>query len=99
MFSIALLLLGIWLTPMSVGVAVGLVALINPGRTWALLRAGWSRMPWRQVGPATLLAVPVAGVLGVAVFSAADRDSFRVRDILDDPSAIHVSPDSTEAPK
>ncbi|BBZ79185.1 hypothetical protein MANY_45220 [Mycolicibacterium anyangense] len=99
LFSIALLLLGIWLTPMSVGVAVGLVVLINPGRTLAFVRAGWSRMPWRQVGPAALLAVPIAGVLGVAVFSAADRDSFQVRDILDDPSAIHVSPDSTEAPK
>ncbi len=98
MFSIALLLLGIWLTPMSVGVAVGLVALINPGRTWLscapvvphAVATGRPRHAARGSG---------RGVLGVAVFSAADRDSFRVRDILDDPSAIHVSPDSTEAPK
>lgn len=99
LFSIALLLLGIWLTPTSVGVAVGLVVLINPGRTLALLRTGWDRVSWRQVGNGSLLAVPIAGVLGVAVFSAADRDSFQVRDILEDPSAIHVSPNSTGASK
>jgi len=45
------------------------------------------------------MAIPIAGVLAVAANSAAQRDYFRVREILDDPSAVHASPTGKGAPK
>ncbi|MFN8032832.1 MAG: hypothetical protein U0Q47_05940 [Mycobacterium sp.] len=99
LFSIVLLLLHIWLTPTAFAVAAGLVVLINPGRTATLIRAGMTRVRWRQVAAGSLLAVPIAGVHGVAAASAADRDIFQVQRILDDPVAFHASPTTTGASK
>ena len=92
MISITLLLLHIWLTPISIGVGVAVTLLANMRAAVALLRTGLARVQWRQVANGTLLAVPVAGVLAVAVANAAQRDTFQVREILEDPSAIHISP-------
>lgn len=99
LLSIALLLLHIWLTPTTFGLAVAVVLLTNPRSAASLVRAGLARVQWKQVAAGTLLAIPAAGVLAVAVVSAADRDVFRVQDILDDPSSVHVSPSGTGAPK
>jgi hypothetical protein len=92
LLSITLLLLNIWLTPMTFGVGTAVVLLTNLRPAVALMRTGLQRVQWRQVAKGTLVAIPVAGVLAVAVANAAQRDTFQVRDILEDPSTIHVSP-------
>ena len=99
LLSIVLLLLHIWLTPTAFGVGVAVVLMANLRPAVALTRAGLARIQLRQVAAGTLLAVPIAGVIAVAIASAAQRDVFRVREILDDPSTIHISPNRTGAPK
>lgn len=99
LLSITLLLLGIWLTPMSFAIGVAVVLLTNLGPAAALLRNGLARMQWRQVAAGTLAAIPIAGILAVATYSAAQRDYFRVQEILDDPSAVHVSPTGKGEPE
>lgn len=90
--SIILLLLHIWLTPITVGVLIAIVLVTNPRRTASLIRAGWDRVRWRRVGQGLLLAIPISGVLAVAIVDAAVRDNIRVHEILDDPAAVHVRP-------
>jgi hypothetical protein len=99
LLSINLLLLRIWLTPTAFGLAVGTVVLTNPRSAASLVRAGFGRVQWRQFAVGTLLAIPIAGLLAVAVGGADDRDIFRVQDILDDPSSVHVSTSGTGGPK
>jgi len=99
LFSITLLLLHIWLTPATIGVAAVVALLFNLRPAAALLRTGLSRVQWRQVATGALPAIPIAGVLAVAVVNAANRDTFQVQEILNDPSAVHVSPTGTGAPK
>jgi hypothetical protein len=93
------LLLHIWLTPTSFGIGLAVVLLTNPRPAVALLCTAMARMQWRRVATGTLMAVPIAGVLAVAANSAAQRDFFRVQEILDDPSAVHVSPTGKGAPE
>ncbi|HTY29794.1 MAG TPA: hypothetical protein VMD51_16870, partial [Mycobacterium sp.] len=99
LLSIALLLMHIWLTPLSVGVGVAVVLLANLQPAARLIRDGLARVQWRHVATGTLVAIPLTGVLTVAVASAANRDTFNVQDILDDPSSVHVSPAGTGGPK
>jgi hypothetical protein len=99
LLSITLLLLRIWLTPTAFGVALGAVVLTNPRSAASLVKAGLARVQWRQFAVGTLLAIPIAGLLAVAVASAADRDMFRVQEILDDPSSVHDSTSGTGGPK
>jgi len=99
LLSITLLLLGIWLTPTAFGVGLAVVLLTNLRPAVALMRTGVAKVRWRRVAAGTLMAIPIAGVLAVAANSAAQRDYFRVREILDDPSAVHASPTGKGAPK
>jgi len=92
LLSITLLLLHIWLTPMAFAVGIAVVLLTNLRPAVALMRTGLARVRWRQVATGTLLAIPIAGVLAVAVANAAQRDTFRVQEILDDPSTVQMSP-------
>jgi len=80
-------------------VAAVVALLFNLRPAAALLRTGLSRVQWRQVATGALPAIPIAGVLAVAVVNAANRDTFQVQEILNDPSAVHVSPTGTGAPK
>ena len=99
LLSIILLLLNIWLTPTAFGVGVAVVLLANLRTAVALIRTGLARVQWRLVAKGTLLAAPVTGVLAIAVASAAHRDAFQVHEVVDDHSAIHISPTRTGVPR
>jgi hypothetical protein len=47
---------------------------------------------WPRVRVAALLAVPFAAIVAVAASEAAAEDITKVRQILDDPAAVHISP-------
>jgi len=94
--SVLLLMLRVWLTPMTALSAALVVALVNPHKAASLLRLGVAGVTWRRVAGAGLLAVPLAGIIAVAVLSAASEDITQVRQILDDPAAVHIPPDTAE---
>lgn len=86
--SILLLLAGVWLTPLSIWSAVAVVGLTNFSATLAMVRrCRVSRNSLRFVG---ILAVPLGIIVAASVRDAATDDIIRVRQILDDPAAVHV---------
>ncbi len=85
LLSITLLLLHIWLTPISFRGGPRGDAVDQPAGGRRAVRTGLARVQWRQVAKGTLLAIPVAGVLAVAVANAAHRDTFQVQEILGRP--------------
>ncbi len=94
--SVLLLLTHVWLTPLLVLSAALVVVLVNPDRAASLLRRGAARVTRRRVVGAASLAIPLAVIIALSVLDAASEDIVRVRQILDDPTAVHVSPDSAQ---
>ncbi|MFN8073777.1 MAG: hypothetical protein U0R66_18480 [Mycobacterium sp.] len=96
-FSAALLLLGIWLTPLAFGTALGVVVLANPQRAASVVRRALGRAAGGVTRPrlrvAALLGVPLAVIVAVAVVEAARINIIQVRQILNDPAAVHISPE------
>ena len=92
--SVLLLLAHVWLTPLAVLAATGVVVVANPLRAASMLRRGSATVTWRRVAGAALLAIPLAALTAVAVLDTAREDITQVRQILDDPTAVHISPNT-----
>jgi hypothetical protein len=90
--SVALLMAGVWLTPLSVLTAFLVVALARPTTTVAVARTWRPNIPRRRLVAAGLVSVPVAAILGFAVSNAAGEAVVRVRQILSNPAAVQVEP-------
>lgn len=88
--SVTLLLLHVWLAPLTLLSAALTVVLTNLRTATAVLRRAIRAMTWAGVRTATLLAVPLAVIVSVAVLSAATVVDTEVRQILEDPAATHV---------
>lgn len=92
--SVLLLLSGVWLTPLTVFTALGVVAAAKLPTVVDWLRKGVRSISRhrQQLAKASLLAVPFGIVVAAAVYSAATEDIIDVGRILSDPSAVHVLP-------
>jgi|GEM_PF-2111039 len=90
--SINLLLARVWLTPLTIGCAAAVVVLGNPSGFVRLVRRAADAVPRRAVRAAAWMVVPLAVIVAGAVLSAAGEDIVKVRQILDDPAAVHLSP-------
>jgi hypothetical protein len=95
LISVGLLLGHVWLTPLMLLSAAGVVVLANPGTTVAAVRRALHAVTWRRVGGAALLAIPLAAIITFAIRDAAAEDITQVRHILNDPAAVHISPDES----
>jgi hypothetical protein len=81
--AIALLIAGVWFTPLAATIALAVVAVSRHRTVRPTLRRVAARMPWRRLVLWGLIAGPLcAAVIGVAVDSAADQTVGRVQDIL-----------------
>jgi hypothetical protein len=89
--SILMLLLHVWLTPLTVLSAVLAVVCANLPSVPAALRSTANLVTWRGVRAAALVGVPLTVIIAVAVADAATVDVIDVRQILDDPNAIHIT--------
>ncbi len=91
LISVLLLLTGVWLTPLTF-LSVGAVIVLTHYRAVvAAAHRGLARVPpaaWQAAG---LTALPLVVILGVAARDAATDDIINVRQILEDPAAVHVS--------
>ncbi len=94
--SVLLLLVHVWLTPLTILSAVSVVALANPDKAVGLVRRATAGLTWRRAAGAGLLASALAAIIALAVLDAATEDIDHVRQILEDPAAIHVSPNPSE---
>ncbi|MCH9734872.1 MAG: hypothetical protein K0U78_10000 [Actinomycetia bacterium] len=92
--SVALLLAHVWLTPLIALSALAMVVLANPCKTISKARQVAAKVTWRRVAPVALVAVPVAVIMALAVLDAAREDITRVHQILNDPTAVHISPNT-----
>ncbi|MFN8033363.1 MAG: hypothetical protein U0Q47_08705 [Mycobacterium sp.] len=94
--SAVMLLLGIWLTPLVFASAAIVVVVSGPRRAASVVgraaRKVAGMVTWPRVRVAALLGVPLAAIIAVAVSEAAAEDITQVRRILDDPAAVHISP-------
>lgn len=89
--SVLLLLAGVWLTPLTFLSAGGVLALTHYRALRNLLRDSVSRVGPDAFKVAGLAGVSFGAIAAVAVLNAASEDIVKVRQILDDPTAIHVS--------
>jgi len=98
--SAMLLLLGIWLTPLVFGTALVVVVLSNPNRAASVVRRAASKAAREVTRPrirtAGWIAVPLAVIVAVAVLEAARVNIVQVRQILDDPTAVQISPNDSD---
>lgn len=90
LMSVILLLLHVWLTPLTVLSAVLAVVLTNLPAATAALRRAMRKVTWRGVRTTAVLVVPLTAIVAVAASSAATEVDTKVQQILDDPAAIHV---------
>ncbi|MGI9125965.1 MAG: hypothetical protein ACR2JM_14595, partial [Mycobacterium sp.] len=91
--SINLLLAQVWLTPLTIGAAVLVIALADPYGSMSVLRRAASAVSPRAIRTTVAVAVPLAVIAAGAAASAATEDIVKVRQILDDPAAVHAPPD------
>lgn len=92
--SAELLLTHVWLTPLVVWSAALVVVLTNPGKVATTVRRAASHVTRRGVRTAALFLIPFAAIMGFSIYDAAVEDVVRVDQILDDPAAVHVTPDA-----
>jgi hypothetical protein len=90
--SIALLLSGVWLTPLTVWSGAAVVAAVNYRALVSTGRAVAARVPGHTARTAVLIAIPFAVVVAASIWVAAAEDIVKVGQILKDPAAIHVVP-------
>ena len=91
LISIGLLLTGVWLTPLTFWSGAAVVLMVNFSATASVVRRVAAAVPRRAVRNGVLIAVPFLVVVAAAVGAAATQDIVKVREILNDPSAIHDS--------
>lgn len=92
--SVLFMLGGVWLTPVTVWTAALVVLLTNFAVVASLVRSAIGRIPERGVRTAAVLGAPLALIIGVAIWSAAVEDDIKVSQILNDPAAVHITPDA-----
>lgn len=92
--SAALLLLHVWLTPLLVLSAVVVPVLVFPRRAASTLRHLTRHVTGRGLVVTGALMVPLAAIIGFAVYDAAASDIVQVRQILEDPQSVHAPPDA-----
>ncbi|MCW1958961.1 MAG: hypothetical protein KIH64_010530, partial [Mycobacterium sp.] len=92
LFSMALLLTGVWLTPVTIWSGVLVVGVVNLPAILGAARGGRAGVLWRVLRRAVFLAVPTGIVAAAAIWVALPEDFFEVNRILTDPVAIHVAP-------
>lgn len=90
--SINMVITHVWLTPITIGIAVLVVMLADPPASLRLLRRAAGAVSGHRLRTAVLVIVPLAVVTAAAIADAATVDVVEVRQILDDPAAVHVSP-------
>lgn len=88
--SVLLILGRVWLTPVTIFSAAGVLVLTNLGAVTGRIRRMAGALSWRAVGTAALIGVPLAIVVAFAVRVAAAEDIVEVNRILNDPAAVHV---------
>ncbi len=88
--SVLMVLTGVWLTPLTFLSAGAVVVLTNARVMAQALRRAGGRVPRTAVRTAVLLAVPLGVIIAVAIRDAAGEDIIKVRQILNDPAAVHV---------
>jgi hypothetical protein len=95
--SFVLLLAHIWLGP-TVFVSMGLIVLLFNRHGCAYLakklRDSVARLHWRSIAASIVVALIVSAAIAQAVLDAYAVNVSRVRSILDDPAAVHVSAQS-----
>jgi uncharacterized membrane protein YjgN (DUF898 family) len=64
--------------------------LTNPGKTRSLAQRATSHVTRQGLLEAGLFIVPMAAIIGFAIYDAAADDVVQVRQILNDPSAVHI---------
>jgi hypothetical protein len=90
--SVALLIVGVWMTPLTALSAALVILLADPRATASFVRRAAGAVTWRRVGTAALIAVPLTMIVAVAIYDAATEDITKVRQILDDPTTIQTPP-------
>lgn len=94
--SILLLLTGVWLTPLTVLTVLVVLVLTNPWSIVSSIRRAGHALSRRQVRSAIGFAAALAIIGSVAIWDAAGEDYFEVHQILEDPAAVHISPDDPD---
>jgi hypothetical protein len=83
--SIALILAGVWLTPLTVWSGVAVVGVVHYRAVIASARAVAARVSGHTLRTAVLIAVPFAVVVAAAMWVAAAEHIVKVEQILNDP--------------
>lgn len=89
LFSMALLLTGVWLTPVTIWSGVLVVGVVKLPAILGAVRRG---VPWRGLRTVVFLAVLAGIVAAAAIWVALPEDFFQVNRILTDPLTIQVAP-------
>lgn len=92
--SAVLFTTGLTVTPAFLLPATAVVVLAYPRETVQRVREAVSAVPWRTVGIAAAMTVPLLVVVAVAVKDCAGYDIDAVQNILQDPTAVHKPPDT-----
>jgi hypothetical protein len=92
LLSVGLLLTHVWLTGLTVLCAVTVVAAAHPSGVAALARRIAARVTLRGVAGTAMFLLPLGILIGLSIYDAAQNDVVRVRQILADPTAVHVTP-------
>lgn len=93
LLSATLMMADIPMTPVVILSAAVVVALANPRAIVPMVRHVLTAAPWRAARTVALLAIPLAALITVAVRDDAGEDITSVKQILEDPAAVHISVD------
>lgn len=96
--SALLILSEVWMTPLVFATAAVVVVIAQPRRVASVVRRGWhtavTEITWPRVRRAALFAVPLAVIVAWSVSEAAAINIVQVRQILQDPAAVHITPNA-----
>ncbi|MGY4708626.1 hypothetical protein ACXDF8_03520 [Mycolicibacterium sp. CBM1] len=90
--SAALILCRVWLTPLTWLAVVTVVMMANPITTARRVRRGAEWLTWQGFRTVAPLVIALAIIIGAAAYDAARINIIGVREVLNDPSAIQISP-------
>ena len=91
--SVFLVLFGVWLTPLTIYSGAAVLIAANFGSVVSWVRRTVGGIPRRAMRIAAVLAPLMAVVVAAALWIAGTEDIVKVRHILADPAAIHVTPE------
>ena len=88
--SVGALLARVWFTPLTFASATAVLVLVNGGAITSIIERSAQKLQWRTVWQGILISLPLSVIVAIAVQDAVQDDRVMVREILDDPAAIHV---------